>query len=129
MHRKTDRQTDKRRCLYNNDKSVKIFPFSRSATTVSGSGSGSHFLRPKSLAISSGFVKIWKKERSARMDPNSGKPDLVSILLNFVAQSMTMRPNKLECLILETLSSQVLQFEVKARANQIGAPFSCFLLG
>ncbi len=37
--------------------------------------------------------------------------------------------NKLECLSSETLSSQVLEFEGKARANPIGAPFSCFLLG
>jgi hypothetical protein len=33
------------------------------------------------------------------------------------------RPNKLEGLSLETLSSQVLEFEGKARANPIGAPF------
>jgi len=38
------------------------------------------------------------------------------------------RPNKLEGLSLETLSSQVLEFEGKARANPIGAPFRCFLL-
>ena len=36
------------------------------------------------------------------------------------------RPNELECLSLETLSSQVLELE--ARANPIGAPFRCFLL-
>ena len=35
----------------------------------------------------------------------------------------------LEGLPLETLSSQVLEFEGKARANPIGAPFRCFLLG
>jgi len=40
-----------------------------------------------------------------------------------------MRPNKLEGLSLETLSSQVLEFEGKARANPNGAPFRCFLLG
>jgi hypothetical protein len=39
------------------------------------------------------------------------------------------RSNKLEGLPLETLSSQVLEFEGKARANPIGASFSCFLLG
>jgi hypothetical protein len=33
------------------------------------------------------------------------------------------RPNKLEGLSLETLSSQVLEFEGKARASPIGAPF------
>jgi hypothetical protein len=38
------------------------------------------------------------------------------------------RPNKLEGLSWETLSSQVLEFEGKARANPIGAPFRCFLL-
>jgi len=38
------------------------------------------------------------------------------------------RPNKLEGLPLETLSSQVLEFEGKARANPIGAPFRFFLL-
>ncbi len=36
-----------------------------------------------------------------------------------------MRPNKLEHFLLENLSSQVLEFEGKARANQIGAPFRC----
>jgi hypothetical protein len=39
-----------------------------------------------------------------------------------------MRPNKLEGLSLETLFSQVLEFEGKARANPIGTPFRCFLL-
>jgi hypothetical protein len=37
--------------------------------------------------------------------------------------------NKLEGLPLETLSSLILEFEGKARANPIGAPFRCFLLG
>jgi hypothetical protein len=37
------------------------------------------------------------------------------------------RPNKLEGLSLETLSSQVLEFEGKGKANPIGAPFRCFL--
>jgi hypothetical protein len=32
-------------------------------------------------------------------------------------------------LSLETLSSQVLEFEGKARVNPIGASFRCFLLG
>jgi hypothetical protein len=53
----------------------------------------------------------------------------VSMLLNFFPLSLTMRPNKLEVLSLETLSSQVLEFEGKARANPIGVPFRCFLLG
>jgi hypothetical protein len=38
------------------------------------------------------------------------------------------RPNKLEGLSLETLSSPVLEFEGKTKANPIGAPFRCFLL-
>ncbi len=38
------------------------------------------------------------------------------------------RPNKLERLSFETLSSQVLEFESQARANPIGAYFRCFLL-
>jgi hypothetical protein len=42
---------------------------------------------------------------------------------------MMTRPNKLEHLSLEILSSQVLEFEGKARANPIGAHFRCFLLG
>ncbi len=37
--------------------------------------------------------------------------------------------NKLECLSLEILSSQVLEFEGKARVNPIGAPFRCSFLG
>jgi hypothetical protein len=40
-----------------------------------------------------------------------------------------MRPNKLEHLLLENLSNQVLEFEGKARANPIGVPLRCFLLG
>ncbi len=44
-----------------------------------------------------------------------------------------MRPNKLEGMPLETLSSRVLEFEVKARANPIGeylsgASFLCKFL-
>jgi len=42
---------------------------------------------------------------------------------------LMMRPNELEHLSMETLSRQVLEFEGKARANPIGAPFSCFLVG
>ncbi len=45
---------------------------------------------------------------------------------NFFLLSLTMRSNKLEGLSLETLSSQILEFECKARANTIGAPFRCF---
>ncbi len=39
------------------------------------------------------------------------------------------RRNKLEHLSLETLSSQILDFEGKARANPIGVHFRCFFLG
>jgi len=39
------------------------------------------------------------------------------------------RPNELKGLPLETLSSQVLEFEGKARANPIVGPFRYFLLG
>ncbi len=39
------------------------------------------------------------------------------------------RPIKLEGFSLETLSSQVLEYEGEARANPIGAPFRCFLPG
>jgi hypothetical protein len=54
---------------------------------------------------------------------------LVSIILNFFPSSLMMRPNKLEGLPLEPLSSQVFEFEGKAKANPIGAPFRCSLLG
>jgi hypothetical protein len=54
---------------------------------------------------------------------------LVSILQNFFSSSLMTRPNKLKGLPLGTLSSQVLEFEGKARANPIGGPFRCFLLG
>ncbi len=49
----------------------------------------------------------------------------VSMLQNFFPSSLTMRPNKLEHLSLETLSSQVLEFESKARANPIIALSIC----
>jgi hypothetical protein len=52
----------------------------------------------------------------------------VSVIKLFPS-SLTMRPNKLECLSLETLSSQVLEFKSKSRANPIGAPFRYFFLG
>jgi hypothetical protein len=41
------------------------------------------------------------------------------MLSNFSYSSLTMRHNKLEGLPLENLSSQVLEFEGKARANPI----------
>jgi hypothetical protein len=57
------------------------------------------------------------------------KDDLVSMFKNFFPSSLTTRLNKLEGIYLETLSSQLLEFEVKARANPIRVPFRCFLLG
>jgi hypothetical protein len=59
----------------------------------------------------------------------NGEAFQVSMLLNVFSASLMLRPNKIEGLSLETLSSQVLEFEGKARANPIGAPFRCFLLG
>jgi hypothetical protein len=52
----------------------------------------------------------------------------VKVIKLFPSSLMT-RPNKLEGLPLVTLSSWVLEFEGKARANPIGGPFRCFLLG
>jgi hypothetical protein len=40
-----------------------------------------------------------------------------------------MRLNKQDGLSLETLTSQILEFEGKDRANPMGVPFRCFLLG
>ena len=53
----------------------------------------------------------------------------VSISSNCLSSSLMVWPNKLEGLPLETLSSLVLEFEGKVRANPIGGPFKCFLLG
>jgi hypothetical protein len=69
------------------------------------------------------FLSIRDKEKSFIV-LTSG----VNVIKGFPS-SLTMRPNKLEGLSLETLSSQVLEFEGKARANPNGAPFRCFLLG
>jgi len=51
------------------------------------------------------------------------------VIKNFFSLSLTTRPNKLEHFLLETLSSCVLEFEDKARANPIGGPCRCFLFG
>ncbi len=53
---------------------------------------------------------------------------LVSMLENFFPLSLTTRPNKQEGLSFETLSSQVLEFDGKTRADPIGGPVRCFLL-
>ncbi len=50
-------------------------------------------------------------------------------VINFVPSSLMMRPNKLEGSPLETFSSEALEFECKARTNQIGGPYTCFRLG
>jgi hypothetical protein len=47
-------------------------------------------------------------------------------LFSFITDDEAYR---LEGLPLETLSSQALEFEGKARAKPIGAPFRCFHLG
>ncbi len=57
-----------------------------------------------------------------------GRPP-VSMFLNFFSSSLMTRPNKLEGLSLETLSSQVLEFEGKARANPIGSLSDASFLG
>ncbi len=41
------------------------------------------------------------------------------MLLNFFPSSLTTRPNKLEHLSLETITSQVLEFEGAARADPL----------
>ncbi len=53
----------------------------------------------------------------------------LNLIKLFFPSLLTMIPNKLERLSLETLSGKVLDFEGKARANPIGAHFRCFLLG
>jgi hypothetical protein len=60
---------------------------------------------------------------------NASHEELVATLKNFFPSSLMARPNKLEGLSLETLSSQVLEFEGKAKDNPIVVPFRCFLLG
>jgi hypothetical protein len=57
---------------------------------------------------------------------------LLSLGINVIKKfllSLATRQNKPEGLPLVTLSSRVLEFEGKARANQIGGPFRCFPLG
>jgi hypothetical protein len=51
------------------------------------------------------------------------------MLWNLFSSLQMTKPNKLEHLSLQSHSSQVLEFEGKARANPIGAPFRCFILG
>ncbi len=53
----------------------------------------------------------------------------MSMLQNFFPSLLMTRPNKLERLSSETLSSKVLEFEGKARANPIRASFRCIFLG
>jgi hypothetical protein len=51
------------------------------------------------------------------------------MLQNLFPSSLMAKPNELDHLSLETLSSQVLEFESEARANPIGAPFRASFLG
>jgi hypothetical protein len=62
-------------------------------------------------------------------DPRKPKNTSGVNVIKLFASLLMMRPNKLEHLSLETLSSQVLELEGKDRANQIGAPFIYCLLG
>jgi hypothetical protein len=50
-------------------------------------------------------------------------------VIKLFSSSLMMRPNKLEGLSFKTLSSWVFEFVGKARANSVGGPFRCFLLG
>jgi hypothetical protein len=77
-----------------------------------------------------GATKKSSKKRTKKLKKaETSIEEEVSMSLNFFLLSLMMRPNKLERLSLETLSSQVLEFEGKARANPIEAPFRCFLIG
>ncbi len=62
---------------------------------------------------------------AAELVPQSAGVNVIKLFL----LSLMTRHYKLEDLSLETLTSQVLEFEGKDRANQTGAPFWCFLLG
>jgi hypothetical protein len=66
---------------------------------------------------------------STRWQTQTTTPTWCQCYKTFFPSSLMTRPNRLECLPFETLSSQVLEFEGKARANPIGGPFRCFLLG
>jgi hypothetical protein len=81
-------------------------------------------IKPVNLDLT--FSAKWRLEvvQAVRQE----QPGFIAIKLLF-SLSLMMRPNTLEGLSLETLSSQVLGFEAKARANPIRAPFRCFLLG
>jgi len=71
---------------------------------------------------SSGWTWHWPS--SAATSPWSSPSSCLSGVN--VVELFPSRPNKLEGLSLETLSSQVSEFEGKARANPIGAPLRCF---
>jgi hypothetical protein len=88
------------------------------------------------------FVRLsWHRTLQVGMVISNRTPDLVhphwgqplqpggNLKKNFFPSLLMMRPIKLEHLSLETLTSQILDFEGKARANPIGAHFRCFLLG
>ncbi len=71
--------------------------------------------------------RLRRRPRQHVLESNRGGQ--VSDATKHYPSLLTMRPNKLDCFSLETLSRQVLEFEGKARANPIGEPFRHFLLG
>ncbi len=72
-----------------------------------------------------GFRRRGRWQRGSEHPQDSS--DQVSMLKNFFPSSLTTRPNKLEGLPLVILSSRVLEFEGKARANPIGGSDAFFL--
>ncbi len=79
------------------------------------------------LSSSSWDPESWRRPKRK---PETTRPEIWSkCYKTFCLLSPTTRSIKLECFCMEILSSQVLEFEGKARANPIGVPFRCFLLG
>jgi hypothetical protein len=70
-----------------------------------------------------------RKRISSRTSPQQSQSSPGANVIKKFPASLMMRPNKLEGLPLATLSCRVLEFDGKARANPIGGPFRCFLLG
>ena len=90
-------------------------------------GPGQRPARPSSAVAAPSQFYQRKQDPRSRRSRRLRQPGVNVVKL--FPLPLTMRPNKLEHLSLETLSSLVLEFEGKARANPIGAPFRCFLLG
>jgi hypothetical protein len=82
----------------------------------------------KKVHESSDNGKAWGAYIAEILGPNFMGRDVyvgdgqVSMFLKKISLSQMTRPNKLQCLSLEILSSQVLEFEGKARVNPIRAP-------